>query len=347
MPLSDILTQARLQTSEGRLDQPSHPASRIRFPAKLGRRCVVYVDTEEEFDWTQPQSRAETSTETVRHLPEFQRMCDANGVVPTYLVDYPIAASDAARDTLQPFVATGRCEIGTQLHAWVNPPFDEEVNVYNSFAGNLPVALERAKLDALTNLISSQFGQKPVIYRAGRYGVGQNTAALLEAAGYRLDVSVRPTFDYRSEGGPDFRRHDSRAYWTGPEGLLVELPLGVSYIGPLRRFGAPLFRHLHRRRLVGAFARAGLLSRVALTPEDMPVDEAKEAVRAMIGGGVQILSFSFHSPSLAPGHTPYVRTSADLNDFYRWWDKMFSFLVQQGVTPISSAEIIEAAWATR
>jgi hypothetical protein len=345
--LPDFADTNRRQSNAGRLDHPSRAIDRIKFPADFGRRFVVYVDTEEEFDWTKPQSRNEVSTTTVQHLPEFQRMMDANGVAPAYLIDHPVAASDVARDTLGPFMEAGACEIGTQLHAWVNPPFDEEVNAFNSFAGNLPRELEQAKLANLTDLIAQQYGQRPTIYRAGRYGIGPNTAGLLEEAGYKLDVSVRPTFDYSSEGGPDFSRHDSRPYWTGPHRQLVELPLGASYIGLLKQFGPSVYRYSKRNGLIGAFARSGLLSRVALTPEDMPVEEAKDAVRAMIGSGIQVLSFSFHSPSLAPGHTPYVRTSADLNDFYRWWDKMFAFLAQYGVTPASSACIVKAAWAAR
>ena len=67
----------------------------------------------------------------------------------------------------------------------MNPPHDEEVITFNSFAGNLPMALERAKINDLTDTIEAAFGRRPVVYRAGRYGVGPNTAELLEEAGYR------------------------------------------------------------------------------------------------------------------------------------------------------------------
>lgn len=67
----------------------------------------------------------------------------------------------------------------------------------------------------------------------------------------------------------------------------------------------------------GAAARAGLLSRVALTPEDMPVAAARDAVDAAMADGVGLLVFSFHSPSLVAGHTPYVRDAGDLAAFWR------------------------------
>ncbi|MGH2322789.1 hypothetical protein, partial [Enterococcus faecalis] len=70
----------------------------------------------------------------------------------------------------------------------------------------------------------------------------------------------------------------------------------------------------------GLAARMRLLSRVALTPEDMPLPDALEAIAVAAGEGVRVLNFSFHSPSLVPGHTPYVRDAADLGAFYGWWE---------------------------
>src|SRR3546814_4565293 len=62
----------------------------------------------------------------------------------------------------------GRCEIGAQLHPWVTPPHDEEVNARNSYTGNLPADLQRAKMIALRDAIRDRFGIQPTAYRAGR-----------------------------------------------------------------------------------------------------------------------------------------------------------------------------------
>src|SRR5205085_9358127 len=93
----------------------------------------------------------------------------------------------------------------------------------------------------------------------------------------------------------------------------------------------------------GVLARTGLSSRIALTPEDMPLDDALEAVRVAVSEGVRVLNFSFHSPSLVPGHTPYVRDAADRRAFDRWWDAMLALLDRLGVTTVSSAELIATA----
>src|SRR3546814_2922527 len=73
------------------------------------------------------------------------------------------------------------------------------VNATNSYPGNLPPELEHAKLAALTEAIAGAFGARPVVYKAGRYGVGPATAGILEALGYRIDVSVVPFTDFSED----------------------------------------------------------------------------------------------------------------------------------------------------
>lgn len=320
------------------------PEARIAWPDAFGRRFTIMVDTEEEFDWRAPLSREAQATTAIAALPEAHRRFAARGVPITYLVDWPVAASPAAVDVLRSLVADGRSAIGTQLHPWVNPPFDEPVTAANSFPGNLPEALEAAKLDRLTAAIETAFGARPIAYRAGRYGIGPASLALLAARGYRLDSSMRARYDYSAGGGPDFAAIGNHAFRAGPAGAIVELPLTTVHTGLARRGGEPLYRLLGRiPRGRGLFSRAHLLSRVALTPEDMPIADALEAVRVAVGEGVRLLNFSFHSPSVAPGHTPYVRDAADLARFFAWWDAMLDALDRLGVRPASLDEIVAAA----
>lgn len=324
---------------------PPPDSAYLHLPEAFGRRVTVFVDTEEEFDWSQPHSRDARSTKTAESLPIIQRRLRGYGLQPVYLIDHPIATDPRCVATLREFQEAGACTVGTQLHAWVNPPFDEEVTRFNSFAGNLPVELERAKLTCLTETIEDGIGVRPTVYRAGRYGVGPNTAALLSELGYNADVSVRATFDYRDEGGPDFSQVQPYPYRVGS---LVEIPLGAAYVGALRGSGGKLFHAARRTPLAqGILSRAGLLSRVALTPEGMPLAEVLEAIDRLLDDGMQLFSISFHSPSVEPGHTPYVRDARDLALFYAWWDGVFDLFDRRGVTPASMAECLAAVEAAR
>lgn len=325
----------------GRIDVPPRGGSYLRLPEAFGRRFAVFVDTEEEFDWSGPFRREQRSTEAMAEIGTIHKRFSGHGVRPVYLIDHPIATDPRAVATLRRFQDDGECTIGAHLHPWVNPPYEEAVNAPNSFAGNLPMALERAKIRALTDTIETAFGHRPTVYRAGRYGVGPNSAAVLRELGYRVDVSVRASFDYRDRSGPNFSRMKPFPYQVGG---LLEVPLTAAYTGALRRIGTPLFAMTAGvAGAHGLLARAGLLARVAFTPEGMPLGEVVEALDRLLDDGLQLFSISFHSPSLVPGYTPYVRDAADLARFYGWWDGLFEAAARRGLAPASMEEIEEAA----
>ena len=317
------------------------PGPPIAWPADFGTRFTVFVDCEEEFDWAAPLDRAQRATTAMRAFPDAHRRFAERGVGLTCLVDHPVAVDPASIDILRAVIADGRSAIGAQLHPWVNPPHDEPVGARNSFPGNLPRDLQAAKIAVLTDAIRDAFGTQPLAFRAGRYGLGPDSWSLLEAAGYWLSTSARARYDYRRDGGPDYRGVGNAAWRVGD---LIELPLTTVFTGRLRRLGAGLHAAagaMPRGR--GLLARAGLLHRVALTPEDMPIADALEAVEVAAGEGLRLLTFSFHSPSLEPGHTPYVRDAADLRVFWRWWALMFARLDRLGIRPASLAEVLTAA----
>ncbi|MBV1917857.1 MAG: polysaccharide deacetylase family protein [Sphingomonadaceae bacterium] len=314
------------------------------FDEDFGQRFLVTVDTEEEFDWDAPMGRTSHSLGAVPRLREFQAFCETRDVVPLYLIDYPIATSPEAIQILKPAAEDGRAEIGLHLHPWVSPPFNEELSDYNSYAGNLTQEQEREKFNQLRDVIEENFGVRPTIYRAGRYGAGPHTAAVLQDAGFLIDSSVRTAFDYsNSGGGPDFHSHPVKPYWIDQGRSLLELPVTTVFWGPLRTLGPRLFPLARfAARLPGLLARTGLLERIPLTPEGVTANEAIRAIDIAIDDCVPVLVFSFHSPSLAPGHTPYVKSDADLERFYAWWNEVFDYLEKRGIAPTTVGETAES-----
>ncbi|MET0365827.1 MAG: polysaccharide deacetylase family protein [Sphingobium sp.] len=316
----------------------------IDWDPAMGRRFMLFVDTEEEFDWNAPFDRQATRVSATRGLADGQAYFAAAGVRPVYLSDYPILQSDAAVDLLRQWLNDGAADVGAHLHPWVTPPHDELVSVPNSFAGNLPPELERAKLFAQCAYMEERLGRRPIAYRAGRYGIGPATGRALVDAGFRLDCSVRSRFDYRAGHGPDFSGLPLRPYRTGPEQRLVELPLSTAFIGHLRGFGDRMHGIAQRSgKLGGALSRAGLFARVPLTPEGIPAKECIAAIDALIEDDVPVLSFSFHSPTLEPGNTDYVRDAADLAVFYRWWDAVLNHLARRSIEHIGLDTFLQAA----
>ncbi len=280
----------------------------------------VVVDTELEFDWSKPFARDNISVSSIDRQYLALEILEGYGIKPTYVIDYPVATRPSSIAVLRSFLREGRCLIGTHLHPWVNPPYDEAVTSFNSYPGNLDAALERRKLTILTDAIVAAFDVRPTIYKAGRYGVGPGTPDTLLALGYEIDLSVVPHTDFADDGGPDFRDHPDRPYWFGAGEGLLEIPISRGFSGLASAFGpaifsavdSPLGRKLH---IAAVLARTRLLERATLTPEGIDTAAHKRLMRAMIGQGHRVFTLTFHSPSLAPGHTPYVRTANDLQQF--------------------------------
>jgi len=323
------------------------PEQAVQFAPGFAPASLLTVDTEEGFDWDGPFTRDQHDLTHLDGLPAFQSLCEELGVSPVYLVDWPIVQSARAKEIIGDAVKRGVAEVGVQLHPWVNPPFDEEVSTYNSYTGNLPPELERAKFTALRDAIEEAFGSPPMIYRAGRYGLGQSTRALLQETGVCVDSSVRATYDYSAGDGPDYSRFPNKPYWIRRDPALLELPLTTVFTGGLKQHGMSLFPTLQRLPMAGALAaRSHLLERIALTPEGTPLPAAMRAVDAALEQGLPLLVLSFHSPSLAPGNTPYVRTQADLDRLFDWLRGIYAHLDARGVTPTTVRDTWAAAQRT-
>jgi len=304
-----------------------------RLDASEKPKLIVVIDTEEEFDWSAPFSRQNTSVQAARSIPRIQNIFDEYRITPTYVVDYPIASQPDGYRPFQEIHASGRCLIGAHLHPWVNPPFDEPVNRYNSFPGNLPRSLEAAKLKVLSECIGEKFGSQSIIYKAGRYGIGPHSADILEEQGYEIDLSVCPHMDYSAEGGPDFTGCSAWPFWFGRRRSL-ELPLTVGFTGLLSRWGPALHRIVNRPRMKslrapGILARLGCVNKIWLTPEGYRGSELISLVRALYRDGLRIFSFAFHSPSLDCGHTPYVKSQTELERFISRCRKFFDFFMSE------------------
>lgn len=323
--------------------KPPAASDLVRLRPDESPRFWVTIDTEEDFDWSAPFARTGYRLDSVPALTDCQAFFESAGVAPIYLVDWPIVADDRAVAILGAARAAGRCEVGAQLHPWVTPPHDEVVSAYNSYTGNLPPGLQSAKMTALRDAIAARFGAAPTVYRAGRYGVGPDSAAMLADLGFRCDTSVRSGFDYRPGHGPDYRAMPLHPWWVETGGpRLLEMPVTTLFGGLLGPLGRWLY-HRTSSNTRAALARLGLAERIALTPEGIPAAKACAAIDLAVAARLPVLNFSFHSPSLQPGNTPYVRTDADLAAFYRWWEVVLGHLAKRGVEPTTAAAILDMA----
>lgn len=318
------------------------------LPDTAAPMLVVVVDTEEEFDWQAPFGRNSHSVDALKELSAAQALFEEFGIVPVYAVDYPVAARPAEAAALAGWVASGRALLGAQLHGWVTPPFDEALTRPNSYQGNLPADLERAKLAALTDRVSETFGRRPLIHRAGRYGIGAATPSLVAALGYEIDLSICARFDGRVDGGPDHTGYSAEPFWFADQPGLLELPSTAAYCGLLAPLGNPLHGFVaapfpEQARIKAAFSRLRLLERIRLSPEGYTLAELKRLTGRLLADGLRVFSFSFHSPSLRPGCTPYVRDRVELEAFLGRCRRYFEFFRDEAGGRFSTPFEVRAA----
>jgi hypothetical protein len=289
---------------------------------------MVVVDTEEEFDWSAPFSRHATGVSAMRHLDRAQKLCEAAGVTPTYVIDYPVATQPLGYEAISTWASDGRCQIGAHLHPWVTPPFDEAVNGPNSFMCNLPPALQHAKLRELCQAIIVNTGVSPRAFKAGRYGISRDGVASFGELGLVVDVSVNPCMNFTADGGPDFSYFNSHPFWIDRSQAVLEVPCTHGFVGWARRHGAWLrdaAASLPGIPGPGILSRCGAANRVMLSPEGNTLEEMIALTRVLLADGLTLFSLTFHSPSVVPGHTPYVRSQADLSAFLTTIERYFEF----------------------
>ncbi len=294
----------------------SRPATaRLAHPV-----CCLVVDAEEDFEWQNPRRGTPYQTISMRHIRSLQEIVGAYRVRPTYLLTYPVLEDAAIIRILDRTLDRDECDVGVQLHPWVNPPFGEVTGRDPSFLSSLSPELEERKLLALKHKFQCCFGRAPRVFRAGRYGLSEHTALLLEKHGFAVDTSVAPRTQFMAHGGPDFSKYDCDPFWFGDGNKLLELPLCRSLIGWGGAF-APSFygfatSYLSQLHLPAVLSRLRCAERVTLSPEGNDHAAMVRFLFHKLACRQSVYSLSFHSSSLAVGCNPYVQTKADLHTFY-------------------------------
>jgi hypothetical protein len=131
-----------------------------------------------------------------------------------------------------------------------------------------------------------------------------------------VDFSLLPGGNLRDRHGPDFRAIAPLPYRT-PGTHILSMPMTAGAFGPLAGpepllagvLDSPACRALRVRTVL---ARLRLLDRATLTPEGTTLEDQIRLVRSLIRRGHRVFVLHYHSPSLAPGNTPYVRSERDL-----------------------------------
>ncbi|MBI4003379.1 MAG: polysaccharide deacetylase family protein [Nitrospira defluvii] len=285
-------------------------------------KLVVTVDVEED-QWGITPPRYAT-VHNVRRLPILQKLFSEFGIIPTYLLTYPVVSDPHAVAILREIMEGGGCEIGAHCHPWNTPPYEESLNKHSSMLCNLPATLQFEKLQRLHEAIQNSFAMTPIAFRSGRWGFDTEVARNIVRLGYRIDTSITPYTSWAQESGPDFSYVSPQPYMYRQEsatdgnlkGGLAEIPVTIGYLHGEFQVCARLAQRLRSGpfrglRLGGFLSRLHVLRKVWLSPEMETPARMIQLVRQMRNQGYEILNLVFHSSALMGGCGPFIRTEAD------------------------------------
>ncbi len=312
-------------------------------------KLAITIDTEED-NWGE-YDLPRYSINNIERIGRLQEIFDRFEVTPTYLVSYPVAADKGSSALLRKIMEDGRCEIGAHCHPWNTPPFEETRNARNSMLCNLPAPLQRRKIMALHETIATGFGIEPVSFRAGRWGLGVETPAILRELGYKVDSSIIAFQNWEEYGGPDYSCTLPNSFsWESQGGAvsdtfppLLELPASAGFaqwnFPWCNRLwllsGGWLARKLHAR---GIFDRLGLLNKIWLSPETSGSEQMITLTNAMKREGYGIVNMFFHSTALMAGLSSFVQTKEDEEHFLRAIEDYLVFAGNAGIGSIKLAD---------
>jgi len=293
---------------------------------------LVTIDTEEEREWGKDyKDHTHYTVENIKWLEPLQNIFNKYGVKATYLIDYPVAINKEAATILKRYKNLYSAEIGTHLHPWVNPPYEEEQSVANSFTHNLPVELQFKKMEFLTDVITEAIGERPCTYRAGRYGFDPSTIKVLEELGYIVDTSVVPFREAKKTFEPHFGylpsiepyNLDYSNIMINGQSKLLEVPVTVGFNRKVPQKFEAKYTSLPSIGIRRILSKVFDLDMFWLRPSYASLNQMLQLSDALIKKGVSFLNMMFHSNELMPNGSKYCKTQEDVNKYLKQLDDFF------------------------
>src|SRR4030095_11894331 len=115
---------------------------------------LITVDTEGDNLWTLPEI---ITTQNVRYLPRFQKLCERYGFKPTWLTNYEMAQCGAFCEFGRDVLLRGTGEIGMHLHAWNSPPLTNDGPKGQAYLIEYPECAMKNKIEFMTELLEQRF----------------------------------------------------------------------------------------------------------------------------------------------------------------------------------------------
>lgn len=309
-------------------------------------KLIITIDVEED-NWG-TYDKYNYSVNNIENIPELQCLFDKYGIIPTYLINYPVANNATAIKTFKEILKYDECEIGTHIHPWNTPPFYSQDGEKYSFLCSLPEDVQYNKLRCLHELIKDTLNVSPVSFRSGRWGFNEVVAKNIYKLGYRYDTSITPFTNWTKIGGPDFSNKDFTPFYifkhqgdNGNESFLLEIPATIGYRGLLSR-DQKITNRIHDRIHINAnkymkfnyiMRKLNIYEKIWLSPESSTLEEMILLTESIKNISI-FLNVFFHSGSLLAGNTPFVPDDKAQRKFFRKIDLYLQYIRSKNIESI-------------
>jgi len=311
---------------------------------------IITIDTEED-QWSN-YTRDGQTLENIESIPKLQSLFEKYGARPTYFISYPVATDPKSIDIFKDIAELKKGEIGAHCHPWNTPPFIEKINTQSSMLCNLEPDLQYKKLKSLTDTIKENIGVTPVSFRAGRWGYNSDVAINLFKLGYQTDSSLTPFMNWEIFSGPDLSSSPQTPFFFNPErpleqnknGSMLQVPVSIGFNRNCFQLSHQFYSMVEKNKwskkiFIGGLSRLGILKKYWLSPENSTSEDMVSLIRILQKKGYKYFNFMFHSNSLLPGKTPFVRTSDELNNFIERIETVLAYAVRHDFQFTTLSEI--------
>lgn len=303
-------------------------------------KFLITIDTEGDNLWNKPRN---VTTKNVNYLESFQKLCESYELKPTYLTAYEVACNSKFQEFGKNIIDSHTGEIGMHLHAQNTPPIiplTKDDYYFQPYLIEYPEKIMRAKIQTMTEKLEQKFEVKMKSHRAGRWGLNETYARILEEYGYIVDCSVTPNVSWKSKmgdprqkGGIDYTDFPDSHYFINLDNIrlpgnsnLLELPMTI------------IKKQSSWKRLVnhtGALSKYILMainqfspSILWLRPNGKNISSMFEIVKLAIKDEKDYIQLMLHSSELMPGGSPTFPTKRHIERLYEDLTTLFSKTMQ-------------------
>jgi hypothetical protein len=305
----------------------------------VNKKLIVTIDVEvdKDFEWKVSKTFSFLSIDEMTN-GYFKNLCVSFDVKPVLFISPEVMRNVDSVKKILDFKKETSCELAAHLHTefqkcnWGEEHFFAGLSI-NEVQAELSYNEELNLLTSFTSEFEKIFGQRPISFRPGRYGISINTYNILAKLGYSYSSTITPGILWNFNNNNvvvDYRDKDCFPELINtPDGSILEIPITIKrksvYIN---------------NRLLNKFFSYFLpifFSDLWLRPSFFKLNTS--ALNHIFNSNLEYHVMMFHSNELVVGGSPYSIKYKNLKMVYKNIKFIFEYCNLNNIKSITFNEI--------